>query len=129
MRIEDVPVLDLQFLRGVSFSLGFRVVEKDEAGEVIGAFDLSDWTVEVTFTKVFGADLVVTSEESTDLDSAVTMDDPTTGQFDLTLTRQELSDPNTLDGDYRILLVNGPTAEPILRGHVQFVPFTTGGSA
>jgi hypothetical protein len=127
MQPQEVPILDLNVYKGITFSLDVECQRIDEDGNVLGPLDLTGKTLRVVTWDLFPTDLVFDSSNPSDNQSSLTIDaDPTTGLFNMTLSAEDLEDVNRDAGGWRIEMREGIVVDLLVRGTINVIPFETG---
>lgn len=121
---NDVPVLDLEVFKGISYELDFQAQYATPEGQVTGAIDLTNKNIVGIFRGVWPEDVVIQSATGdTPYGSFIRKTVPVDGTFKMHLTGVELGLLVSIDGDWRIELREGNNADLIVRGSVVVVPF------
>jgi len=121
---NDVPVLDLELFKGISYTLEFQAQYVTPEGVVTGAIDLTNKNIVAIFRGVWPEDVMIqTSVGETPFGSVITKLVAVDGIFRMHLTGVELGLLVSIDGDWRIELREGNNADLIVRGSVIVVPF------
>ena len=131
MNIDNIPVLDLKFLRRISFKRTFSYSRTNGSGTIIGPVDFTGKEVVAEFTgAIQNGTLVLSSNDAgpTAKGSQLILTDEANALFEFNLTADELATPVAQDGDWLLYYRDGANAIPLARGHIQFVPVVTGGS-
>jgi hypothetical protein len=130
MNLDNIPIIDLKFLKRISFRRTFTYNQIDADGNIIGPIDLTGKEVVAEFIGAIqtGTLKLSSNDPATPKGSQLTVTDAANAHFEFKLTGNELSSPVGQDGDWLLYVKDGPDAEALARGHIQFETITTGGT-
>lgn len=121
---NDIPVLDIEVFKGISYGLEFGLERLDVDGNSLGPYNLTGKVVAVVFRGIFSPELVLLSGSvNSPNGSFVVITSAVAGTFRFHLTAAELLTLKKVDGDWRGEIRENLDAELIVRGSVRVVPF------
>lgn len=117
----NIPVLDLEVFKGITYALSFQINDKDSGGTITGPHDLTGKVIAVTFNTIFSDPVVLLSSDGpNDLGSLSQINvDPTTGICLFSLSAAQLNLITTTDGKWHMEERNGMNSNLLTRGAVR----------
>lgn len=130
MTAFSVAVFDLQMYRESTLYLEFEFQSVDENGTVIGPYDLSGLTLEMSLRDVLASDkLWLTSDPTDDDGSYINIVDAPAGRLNVNISSSTLNTIRSVTGDWALRRIYGPNhKEMMLMGTVIVNAVTAGGN-
>lgn len=124
MSTVDVPTLDIQVYRGITFRLNFEFKALDENGVVTGPFDLTGSELVLFVRDILSDDFTHSSNDPADSNgSYIQIDNEVGGLASMKLSAATLDAVRKSNGDWRIERWVAPDKDIMVHGVVQVLSY------